>query len=491
MFIFQKTPLESRSFVLDLGSKLALGETIVSLGIPTSSTLTYNTFSFSIGLLATTLIYQASAGVNGLTVRNTVLATTSLGNVLEVSISLVISDEVESQYQNFNPDAFSTIIDKIEAGNSANSQVNFPLPSDADVSNPFCVWEMLDSSGVVYSSGTSFNTVVEVTNSSINTVKSYSVITVPSGVPSTINGTKYQIRYTLDCAGSKFYSFENFSVTGTHSIPVGTDDCIEIKGTDAVVTLVLDQAYDYVGYELYDEANTLIKPYTECNASARPTADGYYYKGDVVTATLNASLVPYMIIWKYWNGSTSIKNTESGRLFVVTAAIISAMSDVKTFLNRSKTTFDKLPETALTPQAIMVYLRMGMDAFNMYAYITNFNMTAASGAIREGFLLFSKIKACRSTYISLGGNGYAFEFSGQAISLNVDTPPYWDSIASALEGQLEPISKFKKQLTSLGVTGGDGNASNLGRRQVGAIALSISPVSHVGRRSPYRYGYNR
>jgi len=484
--IYQKTPSEVRQYSIFLNLALQTGETITTVTpatkVPASSAIVLS----GVALDSTNayLKFGVSGGTAGTSTRLTWLLTTSLGNIFSVSASVVVSTDSIDQYTNFNPDAFSTLIDKVKAGDNANSVTNFILPSGTHIDQSLsCVWEVLDAEGTIYSSGESLEIKSSYTSNGDVKLQVFSVILVPSTVPATLVGTRYQIRYSLANGDQSYFNSENFSVYAEYSVPTGPASVIETAGNTAAANIVIDKPYNHVAYEVFDDSNNRLLALTEITGSGLPTSDGYHYKASINTTGFKPSLVPYIVIWHYWN-EDSDRQTDSAHLFLTNASIISAMTDMRTFLNRSRTNLDQLPETALTPLAIMAYLRMGMDAFNLLEQPTNFVMTAASAGIRDGWLTCSKIQACRSTYISLGGHGYSFNFAGSEVSFDLDIPPYWDSLASALEGQLDNIKQFKRQLVSRGLNGGDGNLNGGAlKRRVGGISMSYSPVSTIMRPS--------
>ncbi|MCM3303209.1 hypothetical protein M4D73_34210, partial [Streptomyces pseudogriseolus] len=135
-------------------------------------------------------------------------------------------------------------MDTIEAGNAAIGTTVFTFPGNMDPSGGFVVWELLASDGTVYSAGNAFSYVVQSTGLT-NMVIAQSVVTVPATVPQSLEGQKYQLRYTLElpqtigaqidpttgsAAQSRFYQFENLRVVGLNTVPLGTQPQAELQG---------------------------------------------------------------------------------------------------------------------------------------------------------------------------------------------------------------------------------------------------------------------
>ena len=171
-----------------------------------------------------------------------------------------------------------------------------------------------------------------------------------------------------------------------------------------------------------------------------------------------------------------------GPLYLVNTSVLAACEDLRMFINRTNTTIVGQPDMIFTHRALLTFLRMGRDYFNMVFQLTNFTMSRASGGIRDGWLMCSSIRALRSQFMAEGEQ--AFDYQGQAISLNVDRTQYYDSLASNLESQLEMFNKFKSQLTKRGITSGDGDLSNTNYRagNVAAVGLNVTAIS------PYSFG---
>ena len=74
----------------------------------------------------------------------------------------------------------------------------------------------------------------------------------------------------------------------------------------------------------------------------------------------------------------------------------------------------------------------------------------------------------------------AFDYSGAAISLNVDRTGYLDSMANNIKGDLDNEFKpFKQNLVNKGHTSGDGSGdvNVLGRGAMGSVGVALTPTN--------------
>lgn len=115
-------------------------------------------------------------------------------------------------------------------------------------------------------------------------------------------------------------------------------------------------------------------------------------------------------------------------------------------------------------------------------------MTNAKGVIREYWLQCAELGALEAQYLAEGEK--AFDFSGSAISLNVDRTGFLETMASNIRSNLDNnLKPIKTVMIEKGYTSGDGSgtdgeggiATNI--RALGAVGISITPASCWGRYS--------
>jgi hypothetical protein len=106
-------------------------------------------------------------------------------------------------------------------------------------------------------------------------------------------------------------------------------------------------------------------------------------------------------------------------------------------------------------------------------------MVNATGGIREYWLRYAEVAMLQAHALAEGEK--AFNFSGQAISLDVDKSQYYQTLADNLLQQInEDIRPFKQNLLKKGAVAGDGNMAGVANGGLGAssrLGLSIHPAS--------------
>jgi hypothetical protein len=163
-------------------------------------------------------------------------------------------------------------------------------------------------------------------------------------------------------------------------MPVGTSDSIEIQGDRATLSLVTEQLHQNYAIELY-AGNTLLASMPLSNPER--VAPGYFIAGTLDTSELKAALVPYQVLWKFYNSPNTIYR-ESAALWIVNPSIIQAIEDVKSKVNKARQTLYGTPDSQFSSTEILKWLRRGMDMFNnAYGVLTAFDMTNALGGVRE------------------------------------------------------------------------------------------------------------
>lgn len=377
--------------------------------------------------------------------------------------------------------AFSNSLTHVVAGNSATTLASFVVPDIfSSVASGYVVYDLIDANNSVYATGNGTNYTVSPEDSS-NRITSECTITVPSDIPVTTVGTSYQVRFTLnlpDEDNQEFYVFSSLIVLPPQKVDHGADDVVEMAGTTASMTLVLSDAADTGTVLVNGYMNNTAIPAISGLTPSGPIqlADGYQYTVSVPTPAEVASLVPYNMIWDY-SLSGQVYH-QSAQLFLVTPSILDAMKAVLVQVNKSRAHFGF--QQVFNEAEILNYLRLGMDYFNGLFNPTMFTMTNATGPIRFFWIQCSCILALRSQYLMEGEA--AFNFSGQAISLDVDRSQFYEGLASAIDQQIqEPLRQLKANLAKRGLIAGDGNVNPtaLTKNAIGTLGISASPVSNM------------
>ena len=362
----------------------------------------------------------------------------------------------------------------------------FMLPAGTDASQGSVRWSLIDSVGTLYSSGNAYSYSIE--NSSMATaVTALAVVNVPSSTPATLEAQRYQIRWELylnpsNVAPDQVLS-EGVTVLGQSSVPLGPDSPVEMAGDIAQPGIVIDRLYANVALEIYS-GNRVVQTAIPVVNKAR-VSGGWYYSMQIDTSGMPATLEPYTLSWKY-SDVTGPVTRETGRLLLVNPSILNAIEDVRALVMKARTTMLGFPDTLFDTTTIVSWLRRAKDMFNASSgMITNFDMTNATGGIREYWLSFAEVAMLRAQYLAEGEK--AFDFQGQAISLNTDKTQYYQTLADTLQQRLESEMKpFKQNLKIMAFTSGDGNLDNAQGQMgaMGAVGISLNVVSPG-------YGYRR
>lgn len=486
-FILVKYPADLRNKVLDFSADLGQGESVVSASLvgPSPTGLTC-----SISSVATPMVtFTAGAGTDNTSYAADVVALTSQGRSITYTVAIAIDSQLAYTLQDQNPDAFNTLLGQLEAGQAALGVGAWAFPPSVDCTGGRITWDLIDQNGAVYSNGSAFT--YKVFSSGVsNRVEGTALITAPSSMPPGLDGQKYQVRWALYLPGNATptFSFENLRIVGPTSQPMGVPDVVEMATDNISLSIVLPRSYEHAGFQIYSGNNQIVA-YIEASDKVR-VADGWLMRGLIDPAALggiDASTEPYTVIWSYWNSANAnAKDKQSGRLFIVNPVLMMAAEDMRQMCNKARTTVTGEEDIMFTLPVLLSYLRRGRDAFNAsYGMLTSFTMLGAAGGIREFWLMYSEMLALRSQFLAEGEK--VFNYSGTAISLEVDRTSYYQTLADAIQGRIDAECKvFKMNLIKKGIIAGDGNLFGVGARpgSTGAIGISISPASSFGKLTP-------
>lgn len=486
-FIFTKPELSDLSVSADVTSLLAPGEFVDPLTVSVVSVAPVSAVPLSVSVStltsATSIHLDTSGGVDTVSYGIRVAFTTTFGASRDVLFAIVVRTNLNVPFSSHNPEAFQTLVDEIQAGDGAIGRAFFFMDADYNATNAYVTWELLSSSGEMYASGNAFD--ISVIHDSFSTgIEAQAVVHVPSSVPPSLDGQKYQIRWCLnnDSQHSPHYAVESLRVLGLTTVPLGVGDVVEMAGDVATLNLVTPSLYGTVGFEVYaPTGNAKLLPFTAVTSPVR-TASGWFYTASVNTATLPASLSPYVVSWKYSNSSAPGSMRETARLFVINASMSNAIEDVRMFVNKAKATLMNFPDMMFSVETIIGFLRRGMDMFNAAGgVVTTFDMTDATGGVRDYWMGYSEVVMLQAQALAEGEK--AFDFQGQSVQLNVDRTQYYTSLADSTLNRLETsVKPYKTSLTSKGVSGGSGNVTTAAfRGNKPKLGISVHPASQFGR----------
>ncbi len=480
-FLVVKPPTTSNSFSLSFSDVIAPLDTIVSISI---SSITPNGINVVVGSgpYSNSAPITVSGGFVG-SYSCLVTVTTGLSTFAKI-LAVVVKDNIQFTYDTQNINAVNALVGSLQAGESAVSEHSFILPDTISALSGYVVWELLDATGVQYSQGNCFDfSVASLPGSANQKISSKGIVTVPSNVKPTLLDQAYQLRWTLVTPSQSFYSFEALTVTGSGSIPLGTEDLVELDSSGAILNLGLYSPFDSVSAIVYQDNTAVTLPIP---ATSRQTSDGWNYSVELSSVVLVPRLSAYSVIWRAKNSvSPSYVETHTGRLFITTPSILSAVDDMRILINKSRTSINGSPDILFSTPLLLAYLRRGRDMFNgAQGQFTDFDMTNAQGSIRDFWLRYSEVYALRSQYLAEGEK--AFNFTGQAISLEVDKSQFYQAMADSLQQSIDnDVKPFKQNLIKKGIISGDGNAGSLSRMRpgsLGTVGITISPVTNWGGR---------
>lgn len=410
-----------------------------------------------------------------------------------LAVSVRSESALFNPYYSSDPDAFKDLVGTIQAGDSALGTAVFSFPQEFDPRGGYVTWAVLGEDQVVYNEGNAFD--YQVTDTGFDyVVVAKAVISFPSDLQPTVDGSGYQIRWTLHKDDTQSYLYETVIVDGESTVPLGTQPGVELQGNVAKLELVTQDIYDNVSIQIYTGNDSLGDPSVLYSRSQPGSpvpmrvGSGWYYAGAFDTGLLRAAMSPYTVIWRYYNDNDlATQYTERADLWVINPSILTAVEDVLAKVAKARTTLYGRPDLLYPTATVLTWLRRAADAFNGYmGVVTRFSFLNATGGIREYWLLLAELYAIRSQYLAEGEK--AFDFQGAAIQLSVDQTQYLDAAASAIQSRLDnELKPFKQNLVIRGQTDGDGDGEGplSGRKKyMGGVGITITALSDWGGSSP-------
>lgn len=158
------------------------------------------------------------------------------------------------------------------------------------------------------------------------------------------------------------------------------------------------------------------------------------------------------------------------RLYRVNPSIMGVMRQIEQLLHKSKIE-QTIASLKYTEADLLMYMQRGLDMFNAYAPIlTMFTGRNMQGAIQHGWVICTMIFALGAQVLAEGE--LAFDFSGQAVTLNVDRTPSLEAAIGRWEAMLESqVRPLKNLLAKAGIVGGDGELSGTSRGDALAVGV--------------------
>jgi len=479
LYVFTKTGADITN---QFSPELNTGETVTSItvGAVTPASASAPSLTISSGN-SVPVLFTITGGATGFTFGWPLTFVTNQRTFVLTVACNVLSDSFDP-YPNADPGSYQDMVGPIEAGKTAVSTAFFPLPTSINPQGGYVIWELLDTQGTVWSAGNAFELKI-IANGVSNTVMAKSLVNVPAQIPPSPDAP-YQLRTTLILpSGQRVPQFEAITVTGFPTIQLGAQDSIEMQGDPATVSLVTEKLYQNYVIEIRQGGQVLA---TMPVSGAEKIANGYFVAATIDTTNMPATFIPYQINWKFWDVPAQTFRITAD-LWIATDSMLQACEDVKSKVNKARTTLYGTEDSQFPSTEIMKWLRRGMDYFNGFqGQFSSFTMTNALGPVREYWLLCAEKAALEAQYLMEGEK--AFNFAGAGISLDVDRTSYLDNMASKIQSVLDSdLKPLKVNLIIKGNTNGDGSGPNkdgnfgaLQRGAMGAVGITISPASLYG-----------
>lgn len=485
--IVVKSPYQDRQIHIDLSTLVTVGASIISASIYAATPITTPP-------IVPTIVTFAGSGIDVLLVGGVDGTSYGIGMTLvdnqgatyQHTVAVLVQDNLAIKYQGFNPFAFQSLIDSIEAGQAVVGKSFFVLPAGTDVTTGYVTWSLLDKNGTVYSTGNAYDYTIS-NSSTYVAVEAHAVVNVPSDTPPSQATDKYQLRWELQNAGAIQYAFENIRVDSAFTLGTGATDNVEFQGDTSYLSIVLAKQWDSVSVDVYDSIGNALVGSVPISENYR-VSSGFYYQAAFITDTLPARLDPYIVSWKYKN-QVGPTNRDTGQLFLVNASIMRAVKSIESMVMKAKTTLSGFQDELFTVNGIVSMLARGRDAFNgASGLLTHFTMVNADSFIREYWLRYTEVACLEAQYLLEGEK--AFNFTGASISVDVDRTQYYQGLAQEIKTALDnDVKNLKANLIKKGLSGGDGSLAGLGAPgSTGIVGISISAASNYGRFGGFQLG---
>ena len=196
---------------------------------------------------------------------------------------------------------------------------------------------------------------------------------------------------------------------------------------------------------------------------------------------LQSVFVPYLMTIDFRSFDNK-KERLMQNIWVVTPQMLNAMNLLEGSLNKARLD-NVIPQLEYTQADLLTYLQRGLALFNTYSpNLMDFNGRNMQGGLLDILVLCGSYYALGAQLLAEGM--LAFDFTGQAVTLNVDRTPALEGALGRVEQQMtERVPRLKQMLLRRGVTGGEGS-DNVGNSSgLGITVLSNSPTTsrHVWR----------
>lgn len=193
------------------------------------------------------------------------------------------------------------------------------------------------------------------------------------------------------------------------------------------------------------------------------------------THQIPASLEMHLMVVEYTSFDDR-KERHMQNLWIVTPQILNAVNMLESFVNKARID-NVIPQLEYTQAGMLTNLHRGLGLFNGFQpTFTEFTGTNMQGLLLDVFVLCGSYYALAEQLLAEGM--LAFDFTGQAVTLNVDRTPAIESALGRIEQQMqERIPVVKRQLVKAGIYNGDGSNTTPSSSGLGRTLLSNSPTT--------------
>jgi len=377
----------------------------------------------------------------------------------------------------------------VSPGVTINDSGLFLLPAGTDPATLTVLWQLQDENGYIWTNGLASSVNPKSVTGRLLLVANGSIF-FPTDIPFGVYNNIWIVSQNSQTISTSQTTFNVVAPT----INTGPAEAVELLGKDATLTAVLPTTATNVTLSLYDEMHNATPVTGYDTLPVLPSAaSGIDESGEAYSIfsvslpnsgkVLGASLIPYIAVWQYTY--KAVPYVEDSQLFIATPSMLSAFKDMNNTVNKARLNIGEL-RSDFKPWQLASYARQGADLFNSVGPPTYFTMTKARGPFRQFWINYSEVLALRAQALFEGIR--AFGFTGQGIALQVDRTQVYYGAASLAEEQADRIClPFKRAIAKRGLYGGNGseNPNTLNRGAIGALGVSLSPVSNMGWYSNY------
>lgn len=182
--------------------------------------------------------------------------------------------------------------------------------------------------------------------------------------------------------------------------------------------------------------------------------------------SLSASMAPYLVMY-----AQNMFN-----LWVASPRMYAASIQVENFINKARTQ-QVIPQLAYSQADLFYYLERGLNLFNMFPpQVFNYTGVNMQGPLFEAHTICAQYYALAAQLQAEGS--LQFDFSGQAITLNVDRTSSIESALGRVESLLnDKIPVLKRMLAKYGNNGGDGSSISRDPTAWGRLGISSGAMT--------------